>query len=94
MDVVPEAACPCGHPQKPCGCKEALQIGEPCSHPYRSVFAVWKGIIEGTAYTGQARVTASESYRSLAAEATKSSRLSKERMLKKVWGEDTSHRVE
>ncbi|XP_058704610.1 F-BAR and double SH3 domains protein 1 isoform X2 [Poecile atricapillus] len=49
----------------------------------RSVAAVWKGVIEGTAHTGQVRVTASESYRALAAEAARSARLSKERTLKK-----------
>ncbi|XP_010717139.1 F-BAR and double SH3 domains protein 1 isoform X1 [Meleagris gallopavo] len=63
--------------------KRDWQRGRSDAGDSRSVFAVWKGIIEGTAYTGQARVTASESYRSLAAEATKSSRMSKERMLKK-----------
>ncbi|NXX33826.1 FCSD1 protein, partial [Nicator chloris] len=49
----------------------------------RSVAAVWKGVIEGTAHAGQVRVTASESYRTLAAEAARSARLSKERTLKK-----------
>ncbi|NXH70284.1 FCSD1 protein, partial [Hydrobates tethys] len=49
----------------------------------RSVVAVWKGVIEGTAHAGQVRVTASESYRALAAEAARTTRLSKERMLKK-----------
>ncbi|NWU09488.1 FCSD1 protein, partial [Cephalopterus ornatus] len=49
----------------------------------RSVAAVWKGVIEGTAHAGQVRVTASESYRALAAEATRTARLSKERILKK-----------
>lgn len=62
----------------------------PCPHPCRGVLTVWKGVIEGTTYAGQARVTASESYRSLAAEAAKTARLSKERMLKKVRGEGTS----
>ncbi|NXU40351.1 FCSD1 protein, partial [Drymodes brunneopygia] len=50
---------------------------------HRSVAAVWRGIIEGTAHAGQVRVTASESYRALAAEAARSARLSKERTLKK-----------
>ncbi|XP_041274431.1 F-BAR and double SH3 domains protein 1 isoform X4 [Onychostruthus taczanowskii] len=49
----------------------------------RGVAAVWKGVIEGTAHAGQVRVTASESYRALAAEAARSARLSKERTLKK-----------
>ncbi|XP_068815380.1 F-BAR and double SH3 domains protein 1 isoform X2 [Struthio camelus] len=49
----------------------------------RSVVAVWKGVIDGTMYTGQARVTASESYRTIALEASKTARVSKERMLKK-----------
>ncbi|XP_076205849.1 F-BAR and double SH3 domains protein 1 [Aptenodytes patagonicus] len=49
----------------------------------RNAVAVWKGIIEGTAHAGQVRVTASESYRTLAAEAARTARLSKEQMLKK-----------
>ncbi|XP_061312462.1 F-BAR and double SH3 domains protein 1 isoform X2 [Pezoporus flaviventris] len=49
----------------------------------RSVVAVWRGVIEGTAHAGQVRVTASESYRALAAEAARTARLSKERLLKK-----------
>ncbi|NWW43982.1 FCSD1 protein, partial [Pedionomus torquatus] len=49
----------------------------------RSAVTVWKGVIEGTAHAGQVRVTASESYRALAAEAARTARLSKERMLKK-----------
>ncbi|NXR26385.1 FCSD1 protein, partial [Cinclus mexicanus] len=49
----------------------------------RSVAAVWKGVIEGTALAGQVRVTSSESYRALATEATRSARLAKERTLKK-----------
>uniref|UniRef100_A0A8C5U0U9 FCH and double SH3 domains 1 n=1 Tax=Malurus cyaneus samueli TaxID=2593467 RepID=A0A8C5U0U9_9PASS len=54
---------------------------EPCAH--RTAAAVWRGVIEGTAHAGQVRVTASESYRALAAEAARSARLSKERTLKK-----------
>ncbi|XP_032929093.1 F-BAR and double SH3 domains protein 1 isoform X1 [Catharus ustulatus] len=49
----------------------------------RSVAAVWKGVIEGTAHAGHVRVTASDTYRALAAEATRSARLAKERTLKK-----------
>ncbi|NWS55829.1 FCSD1 protein, partial [Chunga burmeisteri] len=49
----------------------------------RSAVAVWKGVIEGTAHAGQVRVTSSESYRALAAEATRTARLSKESLLKK-----------
>ncbi|KAL2299552.1 LOW QUALITY PROTEIN: hypothetical protein Nmel_014215 [Mimus melanotis] len=52
-----------------------------------SVAAVWRGVIEGTAHAGQLRVTSSESYRALAAEATRSARLAKERTLKKVPGQ-------
>ncbi|NXE29251.1 FCSD1 protein, partial [Ardeotis kori] len=52
----------------------------------RSAVAVWKGVIEGTVHAGQVRVTASESYRALAADAARTARLSKERMLKKVPG--------
>ncbi|XP_050168286.1 F-BAR and double SH3 domains protein 1 isoform X2 [Myiozetetes cayanensis] len=49
----------------------------------RTMAAVWKGVIEGTAHAGQAHVTASESYRTLATEVARTARLSKERMLKK-----------
>ncbi|XP_033922996.1 F-BAR and double SH3 domains protein 1 isoform X2 [Melopsittacus undulatus] len=49
----------------------------------RSAVSVWRGVIEGTAHAGQVRVTASESYRALAAEAARTARFSKERMLKK-----------
>ncbi|KGL85386.1 FCH and double SH3 domains protein 2, partial [Tinamus guttatus] len=49
----------------------------------RSVVAVWKGIVDGAMYTGQAHVAASESYRAIALEASKTARVSKERMLKK-----------
>lgn len=73
----------CWHPQKLAGKQE---ITLPCSYRCvcRSAVAVWKGVIEGTAHAGQVRVTASETYRSLAAEAARTARLSKERMLKKV----------
>ncbi|XP_041325863.1 F-BAR and double SH3 domains protein 1 isoform X2 [Pyrgilauda ruficollis] len=63
--------------------KRDWQRGRGESGDSRSVAAVWKGVIEGTAHAGQVRVTASESYRALAAEAARSARLSKERTLKK-----------
>ncbi|XP_074694309.1 F-BAR and double SH3 domains protein 1 isoform X2 [Strix aluco] len=63
--------------------KRDWQRGRSEAGDSRSVVAVWKGVIEGTAHAGQVRVTASESYRALAAEAARSARLSKERMLKK-----------
>ncbi|XP_039933884.1 F-BAR and double SH3 domains protein 1 isoform X1 [Hirundo rustica] len=63
--------------------KRDWQRGRGEASDSRSVAAVWKGIIEGTAHAGQVRVTASESYRALAAEAARSARLSKERTLKK-----------
>ncbi|XP_038006377.1 F-BAR and double SH3 domains protein 1 isoform X2 [Motacilla alba alba] len=63
--------------------KRDWQRGRAEAGDSRSVAAVWKGVIEGTAHAGQVRVTASESYRALAAEATRSARLSKERTLKK-----------
>uniref|UniRef100_A0A452HE35 Uncharacterized protein n=1 Tax=Gopherus agassizii TaxID=38772 RepID=A0A452HE35_9SAUR len=56
----------------------------------RSAFAVWKGAIDSTVCAGQARVAASENYRSLSLEVAKTTRLSKEHLLKKVqsgWGE-------
>ncbi|KAI6076989.1 F-BAR and double SH3 domains protein 1 isoform X2 [Aix galericulata] len=63
--------------------KRDWQRGRSDAGDSRGVLTVWKGIIEGTTYAGQARVNASETYRSLAAEAAKTARLSKERMLKK-----------
>ncbi|NXK55445.1 FCSD1 protein, partial [Chauna torquata] len=69
--------------------KRDWQRGRNDADDPRSVLTVWKGVIEGTTYAGQVRVTASESYRTLAAEAAKTARLSKERMLKKVRGEST-----
>lgn len=49
----------------------------------RSVFAVWKSVVEGTASHGQARVAASENYRNLTTEAAKTARTAKEHLLKK-----------
>ncbi|KAM6055682.1 F-BAR and double SH3 domains protein 1 isoform 3-T3 [Theristicus caerulescens] len=63
--------------------KRDWQRGRSEAGDSRSAVAVWKGVIEGTAHAGQVRVTASESYRALAAEAARTARLSKERMLKK-----------
>ncbi|KAM6380119.1 F-BAR and double SH3 domains protein 1 isoform 2-T2 [Pluvialis apricaria] len=63
--------------------KRDWQRGRAEAGDSRSAVAVWKGVIEGTAHAGQVRVTASESYRALAAEAARTARLSKERMLKK-----------
>lgn len=79
------AGCPAGHPQKLTGRQESTL---PCLNPHthRNAVAVWKGIIEGTAHAGQVRVTSSESYRTLATEAARTARLSKEQMLKKVPG--------
>ncbi|NWU60089.1 FCSD1 protein, partial [Dromas ardeola] len=63
--------------------KRDWQRGRGDAGDSRSAVAVWKGVIEGTAHAGQVRVTASETYRALAAEAARTTRLSKERMLKK-----------
>ncbi|NXU32653.1 FCSD1 protein, partial [Thalassarche chlororhynchos] len=63
--------------------KRDWQRGRGEASDSRSAVAVWKGVIEGTAHAGQVRVTASETYRALAAEAARTARLSKERMLKK-----------
>ncbi|XP_054841768.1 F-BAR and double SH3 domains protein 1 [Eublepharis macularius] len=49
----------------------------------RSVFAVWKGVIDGTVCSGQSRVAASENYRTVSTEAAKTARVSKEQLLKK-----------
>ncbi|NWQ89577.1 FCSD1 protein, partial [Burhinus bistriatus] len=63
--------------------KRDWQRGRSEAGDSRSAVTVWKGVIEGTAHAGQIRVSASESYRALAAEAAWTTRLSKERMLKK-----------
>ncbi|XP_074865522.1 F-BAR and double SH3 domains protein 1 isoform X2 [Carettochelys insculpta] len=49
----------------------------------RSAFAVWKGAIESTVWAGQARLAAAENYRSLSLEVAKTTRLSKDHLLKK-----------
>ncbi|KAM4678312.1 F-BAR and double SH3 domains protein 1 [Discoglossus pictus] len=49
----------------------------------RSVFSVWKSVVEGTAFIGQTRVTAAENYRNLTSEAAKTARTAKEQLLKK-----------
>ncbi|KAL8194410.1 UNVERIFIED_CONTAM: hypothetical protein K2H54_016901, partial [Gekko kuhli] len=48
-----------------------------------SVFAVWKGVIDGTVCSGQSRVAASDNYRTVSTEAAKTARVSKEHLLKK-----------
>ncbi|KAM6056404.1 F-BAR and double SH3 domains protein 1 isoform 2-T2 [Chlamydotis macqueenii] len=63
--------------------KRDWQRGRSEAGDSRSAVAVWKSVIEGTVHAGQVRVTASESYRALAADAARTARLSKERMLKK-----------
>ncbi|NXH17977.1 FCSD1 protein, partial [Bucco capensis] len=63
--------------------KRDWQRGRGEASDSRSTVAVWKGVIEGTAHAGQLRITASDSYRALAAEAARTARLSKESMLKK-----------
>ncbi|MEE6478609.1 hypothetical protein FKM82_011893 [Ascaphus truei] len=49
----------------------------------RSVFLVWKSVVERTASIGQTRVTAAENYRNLTTEAAKTARTAKEQLLKK-----------
>ncbi|XP_060110074.1 F-BAR and double SH3 domains protein 1 isoform X2 [Heteronotia binoei] len=49
----------------------------------RSVFTVWKGVIDGTVCSGQSRVAASDNYRIVSTEAAKTARVSKEHLLKK-----------
>ncbi|XP_075066043.1 F-BAR and double SH3 domains protein 1 isoform X1 [Mixophyes fleayi] len=49
----------------------------------RSVFSVWKSVVEGTSCIGQSRVTAAENYRNLTTEAAKTARTAKEQLLKK-----------
>ncbi|XP_072256708.1 F-BAR and double SH3 domains protein 1 isoform X2 [Pyxicephalus adspersus] len=49
----------------------------------RSVFSVWKSMMEGTVFIGQTRVSAAENYRNVTAEAAKTVRTAKEQLLKK-----------
>ncbi|XP_018410385.1 PREDICTED: F-BAR and double SH3 domains protein 1 isoform X1 [Nanorana parkeri] len=49
----------------------------------RSVFSVWKSMMEGAVFIGQARVTAADNYRNVTAEAAKTVRTAKEQLLKK-----------
>ncbi|KAG8579385.1 hypothetical protein GDO81_010858 [Engystomops pustulosus] len=49
----------------------------------RSVFSVWKSMMEGTVFIGQTRVTAAENYRNLTTETAKTARIAKEQLLKK-----------
>ncbi|KAH0618164.1 hypothetical protein JD844_017151 [Phrynosoma platyrhinos] len=49
----------------------------------RSIFAVWKSMMDGTTSLGQARVSASDNYRTVSTEAAKTARLSKEHLFKK-----------
>ncbi|XP_014343519.2 F-BAR and double SH3 domains protein 2 [Latimeria chalumnae] len=48
-----------------------------------TIFAVWRAAVEGTVLIGQARVAASENYRTLSVETAKIARASKEQRLKK-----------
>uniref|UniRef100_A0A8C8SHJ5 FCH and double SH3 domains 1 n=1 Tax=Pelusios castaneus TaxID=367368 RepID=A0A8C8SHJ5_9SAUR len=63
--------------------KRDWQRGRSETNDSRSAFAVWKGAIDGTVCAGQARLAASEIYRSLSLEVAKTTRLSKEHLLKK-----------
>ncbi|XP_002940037.4 F-BAR and double SH3 domains protein 1 [Xenopus tropicalis] len=49
----------------------------------RSVYSVWRSVVEGTASIGQTRVTGAENYRNLTSEAAKTARSAKELLLKK-----------
>ncbi|XP_034959377.1 F-BAR and double SH3 domains protein 1 [Zootoca vivipara] len=49
----------------------------------RSVFGVWKAVIDGTVSSGHSRLAASDNYRSVSAEAAKTARTSKEHLFKK-----------
>ncbi|XP_040200886.1 F-BAR and double SH3 domains protein 1 isoform X2 [Rana temporaria] len=49
----------------------------------RSVFSVWKSMMEGTVFIGQTRVTAADNYKNVTAEAAKTVRTAKEQLLKK-----------
>ncbi|KAJ7338013.1 hypothetical protein JRQ81_010539 [Phrynocephalus forsythii] len=52
----------------------------------RSIFAVWKSVIDGTISSAQTRVAASDNYRNVSAEVAKTARMSKEHWSKKgMW---------
>ena len=55
-----------------------------CVYTARSVFAVWRSLIEATAQSGVCRLTAADGYRSLTADALKSLRAAKELKAKRV----------
>ncbi|XP_068133815.1 F-BAR and double SH3 domains protein 1 [Hyperolius riggenbachi] len=49
----------------------------------RSVFSVWKSMMEGTSFIGQTRVVAADNYRNVTVEAARTVRTAKEQLLKK-----------
>nr|XP_060630244.1 F-BAR and double SH3 domains protein 1 [Anolis sagrei ordinatus] len=63
--------------------KREWQRGWSVTNDSRSIFAAWKSMMDGTTSLGQARVAASETYRTVSMEAVKTSRLSKEHLFKK-----------
>ncbi|KAM9312425.1 F-BAR and double SH3 domains protein 1 [Gastrophryne carolinensis] len=63
--------------------KKDWQRGKNESPECRSVFSVWKSMVEGTSFIGQTRVTAADNYRNVTAEAAKTARTAKEHLLKK-----------
>ncbi|XP_062986117.1 F-BAR and double SH3 domains protein 1 isoform X2 [Elgaria multicarinata webbii] len=53
----------------------------------RSIFAIWKSMIDSTISSGHSRVAASDTYRNMSTEAAKTVRLSKEHLFKKGTGQ-------
>ncbi|XP_066480099.1 F-BAR and double SH3 domains protein 1 [Tiliqua scincoides] len=64
--------------------KRDWQRGQSDTSDSRSVFTVWKRVIDGTSCSGQSRVAASDNYRNVSTEAAKMARVSKEYLLKKA----------
>ncbi|KAJ6655459.1 hypothetical protein lerEdw1_005160 [Lerista edwardsae] len=64
--------------------KRDWQRGQSETSDSRSIFAVWKRVIDGTICCGQSRVAASDNYRNVSTEAAKTARVSKEHLLKKA----------
>ncbi|XP_053106232.1 F-BAR and double SH3 domains protein 1 isoform X2 [Hemicordylus capensis] len=63
--------------------KRDWQRGQSDINDSRSIFLVWKRVIEGTICSGQSRIAASDNYRSASTDAAKMVRVSKEHLLKK-----------
>lgn len=66
---------------------------------FRSVFGVWRSVVDATAHAATSRLAAAESYRRLTVEASRSARNAKDNRTKRVRGlhtlcsEDANSRI-